>query len=252
MTSETPQGYRNEFDADDKAAHYDASEYGSGSWSSLVWDRERTILEDMLDRRLFVPRRERYLDFACGTGRVTAAVAPHFTEVVGADISAAMVARAKARLPQAEFVVGDVLADHELAGADFDLITCFRFVLNAEPGDRQPVLAWLASRLRDGDSRLVVNNHGHLMSHKAISHGLRRLRGGGAATTGNVLGERTLLSLFDAAGLEVVDRVGTGFGGGQLARRLPAGVTERIQTALTGAPVVDRLGEDQLYVLRRR
>ena len=37
----------------------------------------------------------RALDFGCGVGRLTCAMAPHFSEVVGLDVSAGMLAKAK-------------------------------------------------------------------------------------------------------------------------------------------------------------
>lgn len=64
----------------------------------------------------------RVLDFGCGTGLLTAAMAEHAREVIGLDASAAMidVLRAKA-VPNVRAVAGDLEA---LELGAFDLITC--------------------------------------------------------------------------------------------------------------------------------
>jgi SAM-dependent methyltransferase len=60
-------------------------------------------------RRLGRPaRRERALDFGCGVGRLTRALATHFRRSIGVDVSAQMVATARtlnAAFPTCEFVV---------------------------------------------------------------------------------------------------------------------------------------------------
>src|SRR5437867_285535 len=50
---------------------------------------------DALARLGLRPRRDRALDFGCGVGRLTQALALHFREVHGLDISLSMVERAR-------------------------------------------------------------------------------------------------------------------------------------------------------------
>lgn len=45
--------------------------------------------------------RNRALDFGCGVGRLTRALAPHFKECIGVDVSNSMIARASALHPNA-------------------------------------------------------------------------------------------------------------------------------------------------------
>jgi SAM-dependent methyltransferase len=56
--------------------------------------REISLLEYQLRRLGRVPRRERALDFGCGVGRLTQALAPSFAEVIGIDASPTMIALA--------------------------------------------------------------------------------------------------------------------------------------------------------------
>jgi len=51
------------------------------------------------------PARTRALDFGCGVGRLTRALAPHFDEVVGVDVSDVMLEKAKTLRPLPSNVV---------------------------------------------------------------------------------------------------------------------------------------------------
>jgi SAM-dependent methyltransferase len=70
-------------------------------------------------------RRERALDFGCGVGRLTRALASRFEEVVGVDISPSMVEvgrRLNADVPGCRFVV-NIAPDLSQLGSDsFDLV----------------------------------------------------------------------------------------------------------------------------------
>jgi SAM-dependent methyltransferase len=65
-------------------------------------------LEAEMQRLGYPARRERALDFGCGVGRLTRALATHFRRSFGVDVSAPMVATARrlnAAFPNCEFVV---------------------------------------------------------------------------------------------------------------------------------------------------
>lgn len=241
--------YRDEFAREDLARTYDSSEYGPHSWSTLLWALEQRSLTEILDAPGFLPRRDRYLDFACGTARVTSFIAPRFAETAGVDISEAMLELARPRVPDALFRTADVSTEPEVVGANFDLVTSFRFLLNADPADRLPALRWMRSRLRDQQSRAIVNNHSNFWTHKAITHGVRRLRGRGRTTTGNVLSHREVLRLAQSAGFRVESVHGMGLLGGQTLRVVPFDRMSALQESLREKPLVERLGEDQIYVL---
>jgi trans-aconitate methyltransferase len=87
--------------------------------------------------RLGYPRyRERALDFGCGVGRLTRALAGRFDQCYGVDISANMVARAREfnqHLPNCEFIVND--AEHLRIFPDnhFDMVYTM-IVLQHIPG----------------------------------------------------------------------------------------------------------------------
>lgn len=240
--------YRDQFAEGEAAAKYDTVEYADGSYSGLLWDIEKEQLDDVL--RKHAPTPFDYLDFACGTGRVLAHVAPRAATATGIEISAAMAARAHARVPAARLAVVDVTAPGAELEGTYDVVTAFRFVLNAEPSLRLAGMRALAARLRSSDAVLVFNNHGQLTSHKAIlalPHLLRR--GFRRSNEGNVLSHRAVLALAGAAGLRATRVAGAGLLGGRLAEKLPQRRAEAIERRFARSRW-SRFGSNQLYVAR--
>ena len=69
-------------------------------------DADRFIAD--LERVAPTIRRRHLLDFGCGVGRVTRALAPHFQSVVGVDVASTMISRARLlnqAYPNCQFVV---------------------------------------------------------------------------------------------------------------------------------------------------
>ncbi len=134
---------------------YDEDLWDPRAAKGLDWLVEQQLLADVL--RADVPSAARSAaDFACGTGRVLEFLGRYFPSPVGIDISPDMLALARERCPQATVVLGDVTTTPGLAPGPFDLITAFRFFLNAEPDLRNEVLTWMRGSLQPGG--LVVAN----------------------------------------------------------------------------------------------
>jgi SAM-dependent methyltransferase len=119
-------------------------------------------------RRLYPNGIPRYLDFACGTGRITQTVAPLARESVGVDISSSMLEMARAKCPETKFVQAD-LTQEKLDVGTFDLITSFRFFGNAQDELRVAALRAIVDMLRP-NGHLVINNHRNPMSIAALLH----------------------------------------------------------------------------------
>lgn len=103
-------------------------------------------------------RRGRALDFGCGVGRLTRALAGRFDEVVGVDAAAPMVEWARelsADVPACEFVTNPVTDLRCFDGASFDLIYT-RVVLQHLP-TRELIKGYIAelARVCRGDGLLV-------------------------------------------------------------------------------------------------
>jgi ubiquinone/menaquinone biosynthesis C-methylase UbiE len=108
-------------------------------------------------KTLFKDARPRYLDFACGTGRITQTVAPLCAEAVGVDISDSMLEQARRKCAGVRFVHAD-LTRSEVDLGHFDLATAFRFFGNAQDELRETVLHALRERLRP-QGVLILNSH---------------------------------------------------------------------------------------------
>ena len=70
--------------------------------------------------------RRRALDFGCGAGRLTRALARHFDEVVGIDVAASMIAKARelnADVDNVEFLENDSVRFGQIDDASIDLCT---------------------------------------------------------------------------------------------------------------------------------
>jgi SAM-dependent methyltransferase len=94
-------------------------------------------------------RRERALDFGCGVGRLTRALATHFGECVGVDVSPEMVARAQEvnrDRPGCRFVVNTAPDLRLFDDAGFDFVYSSK-VLQHMPS-RRLALTYVAELLR--------------------------------------------------------------------------------------------------------
>ena len=149
--------YRESHFGPEKARSYDEDLWDPQAAKGLDWLLEQALLTDVL--RTVVPSGARSAaDFACGTGRVLEFLSRHFPSPVGIDISPDMLELARARCPRSTLVLGDVTTAPGLAPGPFDLITAFRFFLNAEPTLRSDVLTWMRKALRPG-GLIIVNFH---------------------------------------------------------------------------------------------
>ncbi|HEX6998429.1 MAG TPA: class I SAM-dependent methyltransferase [Gammaproteobacteria bacterium] len=228
--------------AESWAKDYDATLFAPGSFNAVVWEREQRLLDEVVQRH--VARRDSYLDFACGTGRVLAYLERRFRAAAGVDISDTMLAAARDRVAAAELVHGDPTRDPGvLGGRKFDLITAFRFFLNAQPPLREKAMAFLASALRDGASRLVFNVHGNRYSTRAVVAAKARV-------TGEAFSSMTLresIALAARHGLEVVEWRGICSYDKWLLRLLPPAAWRRLERT---APLPERFAVNLYFVCR--
>lgn len=181
----TSEDYRSSHVA--RGDHYDEL-LATVPFDAYMTHWERRHLEAIV-RELFPAGVPRYLDFACGTGRATATVAPLARTTVGVDVSPSMLAVARAKLPDATFHLADLTKEDPDLGR-FELITSFRFFGNAQDELREGVLRALVARLAPG-GYLVINSH---RNPRALYSLLDRASGGDAGSMDLHLGKlRTLL-----------------------------------------------------------
>ena len=124
----------------------------------LLWSHNTYYHRWLLHR---VPERVgTALDIGCGTGRLACTLARRADRVDAVDVSAAMIAAARARCPDAErvrWLVGDVLdRDLPLTEGGYDVVTAVSS-LHHLPLDAG--LGRLAGLVRPGGVLLVVGHH---------------------------------------------------------------------------------------------
>ena len=127
-------------------------------WDSFVKPFVRSLMEQAASGGM-----NRYLDFACGTGRVLKVGHSVFGQSTGIDISQDMLLVAQKRVREARLIQTDVTREQTQEFGMFDCITLFRFILNAEDDLRRSVLKWISEHTESGGI-LILNNHRNSVS----------------------------------------------------------------------------------------
>lgn len=227
-----------------KGADYDAA-IAQGPFDRYMSDIERQVTLRLVDR-LFPHGVPRYLDFACGTGRILSAVASRAHEACGVDVSETMLEQARTRCGHARLLLSDLTRDPADIGR-FDLITAFRFFGNAEPPLRVAALRALSARLNPG-GYLIVNNHRNRSSARNL---LLSARGDEPWGDLSYLGLKKLLR---AATLEPVRAYGVAFWFVRASLDRPevfASRTVRLIEPVSQWPAVAPLCPDVIVVARK-
>lgn len=211
-------------------------------WQEIIRSDLQKILKKIRDSGA-----ERYLDFACGTGRILMVSTALFDDVSAIDISPEMLSIARERNPGARLIVGDITENPDLVKEIFDCITLFRFILNAEPGLRREVLQWLSGHLYSG-GYLVGNIH---MQVPSIGGWLCILRHKFLGRQVNYISRQETADLLAEAGFRIESWKGyrilpTIFGRPLLGKRLQI-FGERILLFLG----LGRFGADHIFVARK-
>lgn len=167
--------YRNSHKAAGKPGEYDPKFSTPGTPEYLFWQIEQQILAEVLAARHEPPRSS--LDFACGTGRVLSWTSSKVERCVGVDVSTPMLSVARDRCPNAEIFEVDITQDNSIAEGPFDLVTSFRFFLNAQEQLQHKALDAIRRRM-SSNGLLVINFHLNPMSITGAYHAVRsRLTG---------------------------------------------------------------------------
>ncbi|MBS0444992.1 MAG: methyltransferase domain-containing protein [Proteobacteria bacterium] len=158
---------------------------------------EQRLLPGLI-RRFYPDGIDRYLDFACGTGRITQQIAPLAKHSTAVDISPGMLEQARAKCPDTRFLVADLTQDSIDIG-QFDLASAFRFFGNAQDELREGALGAIVRRLAPG-GHLLINSHRNPRAFYAVFEKMT----GGTAMAGMDLTLPKLRGLLERHGLEIV------------------------------------------------
>jgi SAM-dependent methyltransferase len=242
-----PFDYRKSHVNPGKGDRYDAI-YAPGSALAFYWDYfERPYLERQFSLAKAARPAGRYLDFACGTGRILGVGAASFDDAVGIDVSEAMSDLAREKVPTARIVRADVLTETVDVGS-FDVISLFRFLLRAGVL-RDEILHWLRGVIRD-DGILIVNNHRNAHSLRGVMYRIgHRIHRDGFEN--ELLTDREVEAMLQRCGFSVIEEYGFGsvpsFRGHLL---LPRRLLLAVERRLAGSGPLTRFAKNRIYVCR--
>jgi SAM-dependent methyltransferase len=245
-TVEASADYRSSHADPEKPEEYELA-YRPGTYAAWVWEREKPYLDEVIDRRL-PGARVRYLDLACGTGRIIGHVEHRVAESTGVDISGPMLEIAARNVTRSTLVHGDPTRDGDLVTGPFQLVTSFRLLLNAQPELREDVLAF-TSRILADEGIFVFDVHGNTTSLRVFGPLRNRLFRREPIHQLAVPQVRRLLRRY---GLEVVEMRGFGLLTPKLFRTLGRGRAERIEALAQRFGVLQYLCVNLVFVARKR
>jgi SAM-dependent methyltransferase len=225
-----------------------------------IFQLEHGLLLDLFRRLRTSDPATRYLDFACGTGRILAVFKELIRSKVGVDTSPGQLELAREKVPDAELVCGNVVTNPGLLnGRRFDLITSFRLLLNLEPENRVPILRALRAHLAPS-GYLVVDNHMNrysvlgvmaLLAHKVLRVPKKPLVPPGRRGIISTMSEGEMRRTLAAAGLQV-DELHRLFvlPGHKSFLLLPTRWLVPLERFLSRVPGINRFSKNQIYVCR--
>jgi SAM-dependent methyltransferase len=179
------------------ARGYDAAADEFAAWQRKIagstrLDRLEELLGHLPDRRPDV------LELGSGAGVLSTRILAQRAKLVGVDISAEQVRRARVRVPDAEFVLAD-LTVVDFPPSSFDAVVAF-YVMNHVPREElAPLLARIATWLRPGGLLLSTFGATDLPAWRGPWAGI-----GGLDSFFSGYEPRVTLRLIEDAGLAIV------------------------------------------------
>jgi SAM-dependent methyltransferase len=237
--------YRRSHTSIDKVAKY--SKDWDLPYRKMTWQWEQRVLLDILNNYFSDSTKIRYLDFACGTGRILGFLEGRVNEAVGVDVSKKMLDVAKERVKNSSLFVADITQESIFPHNSFQLITAFRFFLNAQWDLKKEAIKALSNLLSD-DGYLVFNIHMNSGSAKdVLRRSYRRLRK--RSFDYNALRKSNIINLLEFASLKLVKVFHFGVipVPGETAP-LPYGLLQVAETQLSKFSFTEPLSQYSIYL----
>ena len=225
-----------------------------------IYELERWHLRKLFATYCHADPNTRYLDFACGTGRILSVFRDLIAVRTGVDTSPGQLERARHKDPAARLVCGNLVDDPDLlGGARFDLVTCFRLFLNLESEYRVPILKRIRELLAPG-GRVILDNHMNrysalglmaVLAHRGLGIPRKPFVPPGRRGIISTMSEREMRRTLAAAGLEVelVIRLCVLPGHGSFTL-LPERWLVPVERVLGQVPFLNRASKNQIFVCR--
>lgn len=247
------EDYRDYYHSEASAREYDEVAYRPGTYGYILWELEKSILENFLVSFRSKKERIRYLDFACGTGRIVSVIENYVDESYGIDINQSMLDRAVKKTNRTIMIQADVTKDDSIINCKFDLITTFRFVLNANPELRSSALKVLSNSLSANDSWLIFNMHTNKYSYAFFSYLFYKIFGQAKyKDIKRYLSISDCIKIANDADLDVIKIKGLGFLSSKVFRILPSPLGQLIEKVLSRIPLFNLLGTDLIFFCNKK
>ena len=149
--------YRTSHQDPSKGRSYDES-FSRYPYRRIVWEWEKEVLIGIVHELFKEKSQLKYLDFACGTGRILGLLEKYMKESHGVDVSKSMLSVAKENIHHSNLHLCDLTKEDKFPERNFDLITAFRFFLNAQQDLRESVLRVFGKIIKK-DGYLIINIH---------------------------------------------------------------------------------------------
>lgn len=152
--------YRASHTSPEKGREY-ARSFLENNNKRFIWEWEQQVLSEIvtnLRKSSGKDQKLRHLDFACGTGRILGYMRQFVGDSIGVDVSDSMLKQAQHNAPSSELMKRDLTTDNPFPRRSFDLITAFRFFVNAQDHLRAQAMQELSTLVRP-DGVLVFNVH---------------------------------------------------------------------------------------------
>ena len=237
--------YRVSHASERKSLQYEEVIYRQDSYDDFLWRAEQNILRKEFSR---LSPGMRYLDFACGTGRILQLGEGYVGDSVGIDIAPEMLDIARTKVKHSRLVAGDLTQRDYFSEELFDMITAFRFFLNAQPSLREEGMNVLASKLHDKNSTLIFNMQGNLWRHRLGTKIWFWLRGHRLNTSSY----RQSIQLVHAHGLEVIRWYGFGWVPKVFYRIFNPRIMFALDHKIAKIPGARYVAYDLVFVCRRK
>ena len=170
------------------------------------WDQiEKPILAKLVEEQRIRGARS-LLDFACGCGRILSFCESSFETAWGVDVSESMLAEARQVCQTSSLFQQDMTVIP--LERTFDVVTAFRFFLNAEPTLRSEALRSIHQALNP-EGVLIANVHVNSLS--ILGHVYRLRNAVHGRTIANTLSFRAFESTLQANGFQIERTIWYGF-----------------------------------------
>jgi len=151
------------------------NEFLKNPYRSTIWELEQETLNIFLEKYFKNTLIPRYLDFACGTGRVLQYFEDKTISAMGVDVSDNMLKIARQNCSKAKLIVADITRTDVFLNDKFDLVTAFRFFPNAQESLRKEAAKVLSQHINN-KGYLVFNNHmnAHSLFYRMVKFANRK------------------------------------------------------------------------------